>query len=91
MTTRGSKAFTIYDEGDVFFYGGISGGRLHLVSEIDGEYYSERHYLFSKEETVKLFALISPEDFIGLCREKRLLGMEEFLEQNGITYSTSGF
>jgi hypothetical protein len=67
----------------------IEGGCLHLESSIwGGEYDSEQHYTFSKEETDRLFSIISPEDFIALIREKHLTGMCEFLKEKGISCGT---
>ena len=43
-------------------------------------------YDFSKEETEKLFDLISLENFIELCRREHLVGMEKFLGENQISY-----
>ena len=52
---------------------------------------SEKIYSFSKEETEKLFSIISVDDFVKLCREKHLMGMEEFLEDNKIAYDSFVF
>ncbi len=82
---------------DIHFYSGggssLSGrideeGCLHLDSEVWGEYDSECHYSFSKEETDRLFSIISLEDFIKLCQEQHLRGMEQFLMANRIKYGT---
>ena len=83
------QRFEIYKEQYIFLGGEIINGCLHLRSEVYGdEYDSEKHYGFSKEETEKLFAKISLEDFIELCRKKRLSGMEEFLKENNIEYKS---
>ena len=87
-----SQTFNIYSERYVHLFGDITGGCLHLESDVYGDDYdSEKHYLFSKEETAKLFSLISLEDFIALCRKEDLIGMERFLKENGITYKSIGF
>lgn len=78
------QKFTIYEETGVYLDGEIKDGCLELLSEVYGEWDSEQHSSFSKEDTEKLFSLISLEDFITLCREKRLIGMDEFLKENGI-------
>ena len=83
------RKLSIYDERYVHLFGEISDGCLHLESDVYGDDYdSEKHYMFSREETEKLFSIISIEDFISLCREKHLIGMEEFLEENNIIYQT---
>lgn len=46
----------------------------------------KKYYSFSKEETEKLFSIISVEDFIALCKKKHVGGMEDFLEENKIAY-----
>ena len=67
-------------------------GRLHLTSEVYGEDYdSEKHYEFTKEETDRLFSIISLEDFIALCSEQHLIGMEGFLSDNQIRYDSFTF
>lgn len=83
---------------DIHFYSGGGSsligrideeGCLHLDSEVwGGDYDSEKHYKFSKEETDKLFSLISLEDFIALCQEQHVRGMERFLDSNRISYGT---
>ena len=78
------RKFTIYDEISVYLGGEIKDGCLHLESDVFGEFDSEQHYSFSKEDTDKLFLLISFEDFCELCRREHLSGMREFLEKNGI-------
>lgn len=78
------QVFTICREPHIFFGGEIKDGRLHLVSEVYGEYDSEQNYSFSKEDTDKLFSLISLEDFCALCRREHLQGMDAYLEKHGI-------
>lgn len=84
------QSFAIYNERYVHLNGDIDqDGCLKLLSEVYGEDYdSERHYSFSREETDKLFSIISLEDFISLCQEQRLAGMEKFLAENHIMYGT---
>ena len=83
---------TIYDELYIHLFGDITNGCLHLESAVYGDDYdSEKHYSFSKEETERLFSIISLEDFILLCREKRLIGMEAFLKRNNISFKTHCF
>ena len=87
-----NQSFNIYSERYVHLFGEITDGCLHLESDVYGDDYdSEKHYMFSKEETAKLFSLISLKDFIALCRKEYLIGMERFLEENGITYRSAGF
>ncbi len=81
--------FSCYAGSGSSLSGYICDGRLYLDSEIyggDDFYDSESHYVFSKEETDRLFSIISLDDFISLCRSSHLLGMEEFLQQHGIKY-----
>ena len=81
--------FTIYSEQNISLTGKIIDGCLSLESNVYGdEHDSEKHYEFSKEETEKLFNLITKDDFIELCKKKRLIGMEEFLDKNHIEYKT---
>ncbi len=75
---------SIYSEKGVSFSGKIKDGCLSLTSEVWGTYDSEQHIEFTKEQTEKLFSLVSLEEFLKLCREKRLSGMWEFLEANDI-------
>ena len=83
---------TVYDEPNVHLSGEIKAGCLHLESDVYGDDYdSEKHYSFTREETEKLFETITLEEFIALCREKHLIGMEEFLNNAGITYKTFSF
>ena len=81
--------FTIYKENNVSLTGKIVDDCLSLDSLVYGdEYDSEKHYEFSKEETEKLFNLVSMNNFIELCQKKHLNGMEEFLNKNNIKYKT---
>ena len=80
-------SFVFYSGSGVYFGGDIRGGCLKLESEVWGDYDSEGHYDLTKEETEKLFELITPEEFIELGRSERLLGVLEFFEKNGIKYS----
>ena len=81
--------FSIYSERYVHLSGKVSEGCLCLDSYVYGDDYdSEAHYLFSKEETEKLFQMISLDEFIELGRQSNLLGMLEYLNQHGIVYTT---
>ena len=83
------QSFNIYSEQNVWLYGDVRDGVLSLTSEVYGPGYgSERHYIFTREETEKLFALCSLGEFIELCRRERLAGMEDFLRENGIGFGT---
>lgn len=82
--------FTFYGGAYSYFHGTIKNGCLELISEIDGDMWSEVHYYFSKEETDKLFSIISLEDFIALGKEKHLYGVECFLNDNNIKYEQKG-
>ena len=98
MALKGSvimkeQSFAIYNEKYVHLNGDIDKeGCLHLDSEVYGEDYdSEMHYTFSKTETDRLFSIISLEEFIALCRDQHLRGMEQFLKNNHIHYDSIGF
>ena len=80
--------FVIYDYGCVALDAEIEDGKLTLVSNVFGEYDSEKTYSFSKEGTEKLFSIISIDDFVSLCRKENLMGMEKFLERNDIKYAS---
>ena len=84
-----NKEFTIYNEMYTVLRGCISNDRLSLESYVYGEDYdSEKHYDFNRYETLKLFNKISFDDFIKLCQDKRLIGLEEFLKENNIYYNS---
>lgn len=81
------RSFVIYQELFVYLGGEIKDGSLELTSEVygDDDYPdSEKHYVFSKEQTDKLFSLISLEDLFESCRRGRLFWLEAFLRKNGI-------
>ena len=81
------RSFTIYRDNAGFFFGDITNGCLHLESDVDGDGVfpdMERHYAFSREDTNRLFSLISLADFISLCRKKGLSGLERFLADVGV-------
>ena len=81
--------FTIYSEQNISLTGKIIDGCLSLESNVCGdEHGSEKHYEFSKEETEKLFHLISMDDFTKLCKKEHVIGMEDFLDKNHIKYKT---
>ena len=81
--------FDIYDERYVHLFGEFRNGCLQLTSLIFGEDRdSEMIYDFSKADTEKLFFLVSLEDFKKICRAGHLLGMEKFLKDNGIRWSS---
>ena len=81
------RSFVIYQELFVYLGGEIKDGSLELTSEVYGDDDhpdSEKHYIFSKVQTEKLFSLISLEELIETCRRGRLLWLEAFLRKNGI-------
>ena len=88
------QRFVIYNEPYCSLFGDITGGCLHIESDLDeDDMYpgSEKHYRFSKEDTARLFRLISLRDFISLCRKQRLTGLETFLAEHGIRPETMVF
>ena len=78
------ERFTIYNERNEILRGSISDGRMQLESIAYGDYDSVRHYLFSRRDTSRLFSIVTLEQFIDICRETRLAGMEEYLERHDI-------
>ena len=85
------QTIVCYKGSSSYLGGEIKDGKLHLESDVYGVNSGEggeKHYSFSKEETQKLFSIISIEDFKALCKKKRVGGMDEFLEENGITYES---
>ena len=79
-----NQFFTIYEQDNTTLRGDITDGCLHLESNVFGDYDSEQHYSFSKEDTEKLFGMISLEDLIQLCVDEHLYGLDIFLKKNGI-------
>ncbi len=83
------QEFTIYYYISIYLGGRIRNGCLELESEVYGEEYdSEEHYIFSRKETEKLFSIVTLDEFIALCQRGHLIGMETFLRENGIRYSS---
>ena len=74
--------------------GNITNGCLNMVSKVDGgdDYMdSEKHYCFSEAETLKLFSIMTLNEFIDLCGKRSLTEMESYLEKNGVSYESSVF
>ena len=80
--------FFCYGNRNVSFEGKIVDGCLHLVSIITDDIESEAHFTFSREETARLFSIISLNEFIDLCRAKHMTGMRKFLKDNGIEFQS---
>lgn len=78
----------IYARDNVYLDAIIEDDVLTIVSNVFGKYDSEMTYSFSKEQTERLFKLISFEDFIITLREKDTEWMEEFLKENNIKPAT---
>jgi hypothetical protein len=79
------EEFTVYNEENISLHGDIKAGCLHLCSCVYGEDYdSEKNYDLSKEDTDKLFRIMSLDEFIKNCREDKLHWMENFFEKNDI-------
>ena len=82
--------FTCYFERYAYLKGEIKNGCLHLESTVYGDDCdSEKHYSFSREATVKLFSVLTLNEFIELCRIKGLAGAEKLLSENDITYEST--
>ena len=89
MREMKDQYFDVYTQKYISLCGGIRDGCLYMDSEVWGPGWdSEKHYLFSREATEKLFSVCSLEEFIELCREGHVSGMEAFLERNGIAYGS---
>lgn len=83
------KRFLIYANSTSSLDGNITDGCLSLLSEVYGaDYDSEKHYKLTKEETDKLFSVITFEDFIDFCRKEMTLGLEELLSYYDIKYES---
>lgn len=82
-------SFTCYADRYIYMGGNISDGVLSLTSEVYGDDYdSERHYIFTKEETEKLFSIVTLDEFIELGKEGHCSGLESFLSAHGIRFDT---
>ena len=87
-------SFTVYADRYSYCGGEIKNGCLKIDSEVYGDdmyFGSEKHYIFTKSQTKKLFSLIGFEAFIAACREGHLSWMERFLEEHDITPKTFCF
>ena len=86
------REFIVYREKNVTLSGRITNGCMHLESCVYGDDYdSEKYYDFTKEDTLKLFSIMTFDDFIASCQEGHLIWMEQFLEDNGIKPGTFCF
>ena len=64
------QSFSIYHCEGVSFSGDIRNNCLSLTSEAwGGGFSSERHYTFTREETRKLFRIITLDQFVKLCQK----------------------
>ena len=61
---------------------------LYIISKVWGEYDSEQHITFSKEETDKLFSIITLDELISLGQKSYLGGLNEFWDENNIKRNT---
>lgn len=82
------QRFTIINEGDIYIGGNIWRGALGITSEVDGPYTSEMGYNLTKEETDKLFSIISLEDFIKMVHDGGCMEMTEFFDKHQIKYES---
>jgi hypothetical protein len=79
------ERFVIRDDEHVSLTGRIASGCLHLASCIyDEDFESDMYYDFTKEDTDKLFQVLSFDEFIELCINEGLLGLNEFLKEHDI-------
>ena len=83
------QTFIIYSESSLTLKGEIRDGCLHLTSEVWGGGYDGEQYIdFSKDNTDKLFSLLSLNEFICMCQKVHLLGLDKYLDEKGIERST---
>lgn len=79
---------SIYSSGGSNLRGTITNGCLHLTSEIWGDDFdSEKHYVFTEEDTNKLFSIMELDEFVEACKKGHVLWLEHFLHENDIDYS----
>lgn len=80
-----NKSFEVYREENISLSGCINNNTLHLTSMVYGEWGdSEKYYDFTKENTEKLFSLISFENFLEELRKDKLDWLSTFLKENDI-------
>ena len=85
------RRFLCYRTSTSYLGGKIENDRLRIESNVygDGDRYPydvEAIYDLSEEMTRRLFGIITLENFIALCAEKCVTGMERFLDENDIKY-----
>jgi len=86
------QSFSIYSEKHCSLHGKIQDGKLYIDSIVYGyEYDSEQHIELTKEETEKVFSLITLEELIELGKEDREIGIICFLEEHDIEFRTTTF
>ena len=74
----------------VWLYGSITDGALHITSEVsDDDFSSEKHYVFTVEQTNKLFAIISVTEFEESCKKGGTRWLEDFLDKCNIHPKTT--
>ena len=78
----------VYARDHVYLDAIIENDALTVVSNVFGDYSSEKTYSFSKEQTERLFELIKFEDFIDTLRQRDIEWMEVFLRNNDIKPAT---
>lgn len=87
MKTMPDMELDLYSTRGSSLYGVIRDGSLHITSEVWGDDYdSEKHYVFTKEDTSRLFSLIEVDEFIEACKEGHTSWLEKFLGKNDIHY-----
>lgn len=71
ITSIEDREFTAYADKNVYNGGRIRDGKLHLESEVYGEdgYHSESHKIYSREDTLRLFSVISWDEFVKLQKK----------------------
>ena len=81
-----NQKITICVERGYYFGGEIENGKLSLVSEVYGDdFESERRYEFSRQETTRLFEIVSVDGFVEMCKQEGTTGLDMFLQNHHIT------
>lgn len=81
--------FNIFSTNTVSFWGCYRNDGLHICHEIDDDeagIRSLQEYVIPREDTDRLFPLISEKELIETGRKKGLSGLLAYLGAHGITY-----
>lgn len=81
--------FNIFSAGTVSFWGCYRNDGLHLIHEIDDDeagIRSLQEFIIPREDTEKLFGLISEKELIERGRKTGSSGLLAYLDAQGISY-----